>query len=772
MPLRTWILPLALLVIAAGPAHAEVRSPGPGGDGGTIVNPSRCNTKIGGLANAPIDPGAPGPFQVLTAEYDFGDEVFQAPGFDALIEEIAVVHYPADVACGPFPIVFMMHGAHATCFNREGQIDQHWPCEAGLEPLPSYRGYDYLGKILASHGFVAVSISANAINGNQFAGDWNLARAHLFQRHMEIWEAFDSAGGPPFGNLFIGRIDLGRVGSFGHSRGGEGAMLQIGVNAAAGSPFGVGAVFLVGSTDSSDALVNGVPLGVLLPYCDGDQDTLPSVRYFDDARYNDPGDPAPKHTFLVLGANHDFYNTFWDPGLFVPAAKDDWENMWGDNEPYCTLGAPGNGRLTGAEQRGTAVALASAFFRVHLRGEKGFRPFLRGDAPPPPSAMTGGILAAYHPPDDPPERREVNRFAAGEDLATNALGGEVASAGLERFEWCGPETNDPPGCLEHMEDSPFSGRDGRAPHANLSNLGQARLAWTSLGGSVSNAIPAPHRDVSDYEYLQFRAALDFSDELNPSGQPQDLSVSLTDGAGLTASTPVSLHSNALYYPPSDDAPLEADTSVPRAVFNTVRVPLSALDDVFLTDVRSVRLMFDQTPQGAVNVSDLLFADEADNKTPGAQCTVAVDVLSGAGEKLQNVDLAAPVTDDHDAGLEAEIHVFSDEDDLDSAMKQASPDAKDIAPLTLRLRGETAPDSDGRVYLIVARATDSGGKRAFACTTSVVPAGNQPADFAAVQAQAASAHEMCTSFAAAAAGLALIPTGYFLVGDGPVIGQDQ
>ena len=61
----------------------------------------------------------------------------------------------------------------------------------------------------------------------------------------------------------------------------------------------------------------------MLPYCDGDVSDLQGVHFYDDARYNVAGDDSFKHTFLMMGANHNFYNTVWTPGLFQAGATDD-----------------------------------------------------------------------------------------------------------------------------------------------------------------------------------------------------------------------------------------------------------------------------------------------------------------------------------------------------------------------------------------------------------------------------------------------------------------
>ena len=106
-----------------------------------------------------------------------------------------------------------------------------------------------------------------------------------------------------------------------------------------------------------------------------------------------------------------------------------------------------------------------------------------------------------------------------------------------------------------------------------------------------------------------------ADPLNPLAQAQNLRVVLQDGAGLSASVVVGDHSPALFFPPSVEPFETPSVVIPRAILNTVRVPLSAFPDVFLTDIRRVDLIFDQTPSGAINVTDLAFADEATNKLP-------------------------------------------------------------------------------------------------------------------------------------------------------------
>ncbi|HEY2015929.1 MAG TPA: hypothetical protein VGH38_20640, partial [Bryobacteraceae bacterium] len=95
----------------------------------------------------------------------------------------------------------------------------------------------------------------------------------------------------------------------------------------------------------------------------------------------------------------------------------------------------------------------------------------------------------------------------------------------------------------------------------------------------------------------------------------------------------------------------------------------------------------------------------------------------------------------------------------------SPDAKNIATGTLRLRSERKGNGSGRVYLIIATGSDHSGDSSAACTAVVVPQDLSAASVASVQAAAQAAVNACK-----ANGLA--PAGFQQIGNGPVIGPKQ
>ncbi len=149
-------------------------------------------------------------------------------------------------------------------------------------------------------------------------------------------------------------------------------------------------------------------------------------------------------------------------------------------------------------------------------------------------------------------------------------------------------------------------------------------------------------------------------------------------------------------------------------------------------------------------------------------SVAMTLLSTTNSSLINVGLTASATDNSGGPVAIDVAVFGDEDDQTPTANNIvhSPDAKDIAPGTLRLRGERIEENDGRVYLIVVKATDSAGNNSRNYHTVVVPKSNKQANIDAVNAQAAAA----ASYAQAHEGVA--PPGYFVIGDGPIIGPKQ
>jgi len=551
----------------------------------------------------PPDPGDPGPLAVTRVEYNLGDTAFMPTGFPGPVELNAVVYYPTDLSQGPFPLVVFLHGRHATCYQG-GSAFLEWPCGAGHQSIPSYLGYEYNQSVLATWGYIVASVGANGINArDNSVGDLGMqARAELMQKHLDLWNDWNSPGGaPPFDTLFSGAVDLQNVGTMGHSRGGEGVAKHYVYNQSLGSPYGIVAVLPLAPVDFTRPDVSNVPLEVILPYCDGDVNDLQGVHFVDDVRYA-PGDPTPKHTTLVMGAIHNFFNRIWTPGEWPAGTADDWVAFTpgGSADLWCGPTVPGNHRLTPEQQRATGKAYMNGFFRRYIGGELAFAALHKGDDPPPPSALTTEIHQSYLPPDSPGTRLDVNRLLTAADLSVNFQGGAVTMGGLNPDDLCGGELPQPQHCLAtqpttrqpHTVPSARSGRRG---------LSQNRFGWDDSSAFLENDLPGV--DVSALAVLQFRSSVNYLDSRN--GGDQDFTVTLADGSGNSDSVSVGSFSGSLYFPPGE---IPSGRPVPKIFLNTVRLPLWAFPDVDLTNIQSVRFDFNTQGTGALLMSDIQFAD--------------------------------------------------------------------------------------------------------------------------------------------------------------------
>ncbi|MGH3145245.1 MAG: hypothetical protein ACRDTR_05535 [Rubrobacter sp.] len=199
-------------------------------------------------------------------------------------------------ALGRAPIVFMAHGNHT-------------PAD------PSYLGYDYFQQHLARMGIIAVSVDCNALNGGG-AGVQNIeARADLIIDNIAYFQGLDSDAG----SVFFGRIDFGRVGLMGHSRGGEAVVTIPTVISLPGVTIRSGLALAPTNFRSWAGLSTIPPQGyafmTILPAGDGD------VRDNNGAQFYDRADPDPyKSQLYAHYTNHNFFNREWldDDSLWTP----------------------------------------------------------------------------------------------------------------------------------------------------------------------------------------------------------------------------------------------------------------------------------------------------------------------------------------------------------------------------------------------------------------------------------------------------------------------
>jgi VCBS repeat-containing protein len=158
----------------------------------------------------------------------------------------------------------------------------------------------------------------------------------------------------------------------------------------------------------------------------------------------------------------------------------------------------------------------------------------------------------------------------------------------------------------------------------------------------------------------------------------------------------------------------------------------------------------------------------DTVGPYLNSSVASPLISSVNHKLYSAGLTASATDNGGGPVTIQVAVFGDEDDQTptNSGEVHSPDAKNIAPGTLRLRGERVESNNGRVYLIIVTATDSLGNVTRNYHSVVVPKTQSQANINSALAQGAAA----VTYAQTHGGVP--PPNYFVIGDGPIIGPKQ
>ncbi|MER5587283.1 hypothetical protein ABT090_37385 [Streptomyces asoensis] len=347
-----------------------------------------------------VDPGRPGPYRTVGGGYDLAP--VKLPGFAQPVEMRAVVVAPKG-AVGKRPLALFLHGRHTTCYRPgSDEPDISWPCPAGMKSIPSHRGYLQDQRLLASQGYVTVSVSANGVNGQdaQVEDAGAQARSSLVRLHLARWA--DWAAHPdrtPATVPDAAKADLSRVLLVGHSRGGEGvnraALDSLYPPPAAQDGYRgpvrwkIRGTVLVGPTIFGQNPVADVPSVTVLPGCDGDVADLEGESYLDGTRGISKG-TALHSAVYVVGANHNFFNTEWTPGKSVAPSSDDFREDPEAPDPVCSVGRPT--RLTADQQHRAGSTYIAAAARLFVGGDDRVRPLLDGTGRRAPSADPARVL--------------------------------------------------------------------------------------------------------------------------------------------------------------------------------------------------------------------------------------------------------------------------------------------------------------------------------------------------------------------------------------------
>ncbi|GIQ64979.1 hypothetical protein PACILC2_35470 [Paenibacillus cisolokensis] len=509
-----------------------------------------------------------------TKTFGFGPEAMPLNG---------LVWYPD--GDGPFPLVMIVHGNHlATDYS---------------DP-----GYAYLGELLASRGYIVVSIDENFLNTSPYDDLFmvnvlekeNPARGWLMLEHLNVWKEWNGTKGNPF----YGKADMSRIALIGHSRGGEAITVAATYNRLPSPPengnirfnynFGIRSVISLAGTDGQYEPAGRPTELTDLNYLalqgahDMDVSSFAGANQYSRIGFT-PGSDYFKASVYIYGANHGQFN-----------------NAWGRSD------APGLGNLLynraqlipQEEQLQATKVLVSSFLDATLYGKKEYRAVFQdlGHAREwLPDTMYIGDYSDSR-------TKLIGAFNEDIDLGTTTLpGGKLVGERLTEWKEEKVEMKFGPGLFSAV-----------------------RLGWDrgTAGGTPAYTVvlPADGIDIPPNGTIVFSMA-DRDDTKKTGSQEElvDLTVQVADRSGNTASVPLSSAGGLL--PMLEGGivkrPFTSLMPTKEPVFQSFAFRLAdfqSANPAFQPERLSrISFIFDKTAKGSIYLRDIGIRDDADASGP-------------------------------------------------------------------------------------------------------------------------------------------------------------
>lgn len=540
-------------------------------------------------------PAIPGPMSIAHGEYHFPATIDSDVLPYEAIEIWARVAWPKDLS-KPHPILFFLHGNHATCgstsyphYDNDCTYTHSGFCPAGMAVVKSHEGYNYLADQLASEGFIVVSINSNrginCQNGGADDSGYILPRARLILRHMQLWSAWAKQGQLPSSlglaqNAFVGKVDFQNIGLFGHSRGGEAvraAYTMYRENSAwqtriPGAKFK--GIFEIGAVDGMadrnyDA--DDVAWNQVLPMCDGDVSDLEGRMPFERMLTKHKEVHAtPKSLTMVWGANHNFFNSQWQ--------RSDSSTCLGHTPLFST-----NEGASSAQQL-VATNAVSSFFLAHVGAQASERAGQMFDPLYSLSSLSKRVTRIdrdYITSIDDHVSFVVDSFDQATGISSSAQSN--LSQGIE---------------IENH----FAAESSR----NLPS--KASIGWIASGANhFLQVMRSSNNDgiaAEEIATVDFRVSRQFSQVANS-----------TDELGKP--TPTDFSIQAVYSGPAGNGLLSRAVALSQyaelvgpvnyaSVFQTVRIPVADFGLPNQAKFQGVRFTFDRSPRGEIYITGVRF----------------------------------------------------------------------------------------------------------------------------------------------------------------------
>jgi hypothetical protein len=512
---------------------------------------------------------------------------------------------------GPFPLVLVVHGNHS--------MEEH-----------SDPGYAWLGELMASRGFILVSVDENFFNGSWRGGlaTENDGRGWMLLRHLDVWRGWNEGSDNPF----AGKVDMDRIALIGHSRGGEAAAIAASFNrlerypddgkVELGGGFAIRAVIAIAPSDGQytpagqQTPLQDVSYLVIQGGHDADVSTFMGSRQWRRLRLS-AGSGHFKASVWSYRSNHGQFNTVWGDTDFA------WPfSLLLNRQPL----------LTGDEQRRFGGVIMSAFLEATLNGRAEYRAVFRDIRSAAQWLPEDSYVTRYEDPDF----TILADFEKDVDLKTGSLEGTringthlaVWREEHQRYRKEGSKQN---GVVvlgwRNSEDKEETGKSSGAEAIgrytiDLPDKSQAGLTLdenTAVVFSIADTGDSPPLEDEDDDDSESDNKKDDVEEKDKNedekSEPVDLTIEVVLADGRIGSIPLS--SVRQLAPPLKSRfskmPTE-DWAYGRAwepILQTVEVPLSMfidpIPDLDPAMVSAINLIFDRTPEGMVIVDDIGFS---------------------------------------------------------------------------------------------------------------------------------------------------------------------
>ena len=540
---------LTLLVFTAcgrNPAQDPTGTPDPG------LNQNQSGSPVSVVSNLDafnLLPGQHPVFEAQVSEFNLGSRVYSAPYGSKMPYDLkGLIGIPK--GDGPFPVILLSHGSHSND-DESKRFDT---------------GFDYLVEALAKRGFIAISLDLSKPYIWKYGDNDDREKSiHVALDHFDQLLKTAKGNVTGFPTDLTGKIDFQRIGLIGHSRGGE-TMLDIAVEIE-NKGYPVSAILSVAPTFFfPDRQWPTSDVAILVPEFDGDVVNLDGYLMLSALNRNTTGDHA---LVRLQRANHNFFNRHLTRN---DASMQRSEELLKD-------------QLSREDQESFLVHLSTEFFLDTLSVRK--HPHLFDFREQHPDQMYGYDISVMR---TSPSAVQLMEFRKPDQIA--ASGGTSTAVVTDAWFY----KND-----EVLIDTITAG-DG--PYASRPLL---ETRWTQKGSTLT--LKPTVSDFSGHDALAITLVPDSAFEPQQTLTHQCFSIQLSDKLGNTSTLTLPEKLNALSMTPGTIEQTEVFDLILkywslRTPLDTLWVPLNQFKGIDLTQLETVKLIFDQTETGALYIESI------------------------------------------------------------------------------------------------------------------------------------------------------------------------